>query len=89
MDAVALPGGHSAYVRSARTLGDDGATGIRFLVTDSGVGYGIRGDQTANYLGLTGLPAPAPWSILVQLPRGPELSTEAASVLRDGLSAPS
>ena len=89
VDAVALPGGHSAYVRSARTLGDDGATGIRFLVTDSGVGYGIRGDQTANYLGLTGLPEPAPWSILVQLPRGPELSTEAASVLRDGLSAPS
>jgi type VII secretion protein EccB len=85
VDAVALPGGRSAYVRSTRTLGDDGSTGPRFLVTDSGVAYGIRDDDAAKYLGLTARPEAAPWSILAHLPNGPELSTDAAAVLRDGL----
>jgi type VII secretion protein EccB len=89
VDAVAIPGDRSAYVRSARTLGDDGSTGPRFLVTDSGVAYGIRDDDAANYLGMTSRPEAAPWSILAHLPNGPELSTDAASVLRDGLPAPS
>jgi Type VII secretion system ESX-1, transport TM domain B len=60
-------------------------TGPRFLVTDSGVAYGIRDDDAATQLGLTAPPGAAPWSILGQLPNGPELSTDAASVLRDGL----
>jgi type VII secretion protein EccB len=85
VDAVALPAGRSAYVRSTRILGDDGLTGPRFLVTDSGVAYGIRDDDAATQLGLTGPPGAAPWSILAHLPNGPELSTDAASVLRDGL----
>ena len=88
VDAVALPGGRSAYVRSARTLGDDGSTGPHFLVTDLGVAYGIRDDEAASYLGLAAPPEAAPWSILAYLPSGPELSTDAASVLRDGLPAP-
>jgi type VII secretion protein EccB len=88
VDAVAIPGGRSAFVRSARTLGDDGSTGPRFLITDSGVAYGIRDDETANALGLTDAEA-APWSIVAHLPSGPELSVDAASVLRDGLPPPS
>ena len=89
VDAVAIPGGRSAYVRSARILADDGASGPRFLVTDSGVVFGIRDDDVASHLGLIGPPGSAPWSILAHLPRGPELSTDAASVLRDGLPPPS
>jgi hypothetical protein len=88
VDAVAIPDGRSAFVRSARTLGDDGSTGPRFLITDSGVAYGIRDDEAAHALGLTDAEA-APWSIVAHLPSGPELSVDAASVLRDGLLPPS
>ena len=89
VDAVAFPGGRSAFVRSARILDDDGSTGPRFVVTDSGVAFGIRDDDAASYLGLRGAPGAAPWSILAHLPSGPELSTEAASVVRDGVPPPS
>ena len=75
--------------RAAAIVGDDGSAGPRYLVSDMGVVYGIHDDDVATHLGLTGPPAPAPWPILAALPRGPELSAEAASVVRDGLSAPS
>jgi type VII secretion protein EccB len=88
VDAVAIAGGASAYVRSATIVGDDGVTGPRFLVTDGGVTFGIHDDEAAKSLGLEQLPETAPWPILAHLPRGPELSVEAASVLRDGLPAP-
>ncbi len=89
VDAVAIPGGASAYVRSATIVGDDGMTGPRFLLTDVGVTFGIHDDEAAKSLGLDQLPETAPWPILAHLPRGPELSVEAASVLRDGLPATS
>ncbi|MBJ7337261.1 type VII secretion protein EccB [Mycolicibacterium sp.] len=89
VDAVAMPGGASAYVQSARIVGDDGATGARFLVTDAGVTFGVRDDDTAKIIGLQQHPEPAPWAILAHLPRGPELSVDAASVVRDGLPTPS
>jgi type VII secretion protein EccB len=88
VDGAVLPAGRTGYLRSARTFGDDGATGPRFLVTDSGVAYGVRDDDAAKYLGLTAPPEPVPWSILAHLPAGPELSTDAASVLRDGVAPP-
>ncbi len=88
VDAVDLPGGASAYVRSARIVGDDGATGARFLVTDAGVVFGIHDDDAATFLGLGASPEAAPWPILAHLPQGPELGVDAASVLRDGLPAP-
>lgn len=87
VDAVALPRGRSAYVRSARIVGDDGSTGPRFLVTDSGVVFGVRSDDDAAFLGLSA-PHPAPWSVLAQLPSGPELGAEAASVPRDTVASP-
>ena len=89
VDAVAVPGGASAYVRSARIVGDDGASGARFLVTDAGVVFGVHDDDAAKFLGLSGDPEAAPWPVLVHLPRGPELSVDAASIVRDGLPAPS
>jgi len=89
VDAVAMPGGGAAYVRSARVVGDDGASGTRFLVTDAGVVFGVHDDDAARFLGLSSTPEAAPWPVLAHLPRGPELSVEAASVVRDGLAAAS
>ena len=89
VDAVAIPGGASLYVRSARIVGDDGAGGARFLVTDAGVVFGVHDDDTAKFLGLSDVAEIAPWPILANLPRGPELGVEAASVVRDGFPTPS
>jgi type VII secretion protein EccB len=89
VDAVAVPAGRAVDARATAIVGDDGSAGPRYLVSDMGVVYGIHDDDVATHLGLTGPPAPAPWPILATLPRGPELNTEAASVVRDGLSAPS
>ena len=89
VDAVAVPAGRAVDARAAAIVGDDGSTGPRYLVSDTGVVYGIHDDDVASHLGLTGPPASAPWPILAALPRGPELSAEAASVVRDGLTAPS
>ena len=89
VDAVAIPGGTSVYVRSARILGDDGAGDARFLVTDAGVVFGVHDDDTAKFLGLGDVYEIAPWPILASMPRGPELGVDAASVVRDGLPTPS
>jgi len=50
-----------------------------------GVVYGIHDDDVASHLGLTGPPASAPCPFSRRC-RGTGLSTEAASVVRDGLS---
>lgn len=89
VDAVAIPGGVSVYVRSARILGDDGAGGARFLIIDAGVVFGVHDDDTATFLGLNDVSEIAPWPILASLPRGPELGVDAASVVRDGFPTPS
>jgi type VII secretion protein EccB len=86
VDAVAVPAGRTVDARAAAIVGDDGSAGTRYLVSDTGVAYGIHDDDVATHLGLTGPPAPAPWPILAALPRGPELSAEAASVARDGFA---
>jgi type VII secretion protein EccB len=89
VDAVVIPGGGSAYVRSVGIVGDDGAAAPRFLVTDGGVVFGVHDDAAATALGLGQPPDAAPWPILAHLPRGAELGVEAASVVRDGLPASS
>ncbi|KAA0075672.1 type VII secretion protein EccB [Mycolicibacterium sp. P9-64] len=89
VDAVAAPAGRVVDARATAIVGDDGSAGPRYLVSDMGVLYGIHDDDVATHLGLSGPPAPAPWPILAALPRGPELSAEAASVARDGWVAPS
>lgn len=84
VDSVVAPGGRSVYVRAAGVTGDaDG--GPLYVLADSGVLYGIRDEQTAGYLGLSGPPVRAPWPMLAQLPQGPELSAEAAALQRDAL----
>lgn len=89
VDRVVVPAGHTAHVRSVGILGDDGTAGTRFLINDEGVVFGIPDEQAANHLGLPEPAEPAPWPVLARLPRGPELSSEAASIVRDAVASPS
>lgn len=83
VDAVYLPAGYSAYVRSGSLSG--APDGSRYLITDTGVRFAVHDDQAAHDLGLPAAAIPAPWPILAELPAGPELSRQQASVLRDTL----
>jgi type VII secretion protein EccB len=89
VDAFSIPRGRSVYLRSTAIAGGDASAGALYFVDDSGVLYGLRDEDTAKYLGLTGTPTPAPWPVLAHLPRGPELSKEAASIARDSVAGPS
>lgn len=89
LDAVYLPAGRSAYVRSTGLSGDhvrasaSAHAGTRYLVTDAGVRFGIHDDEAERYLGLPAMAVAAPWPVLAALPQGPELSRQNASVARD------
>lgn len=83
VDAVAMPAGGTVYARSVGASGTGVPDGPRFLVTESGVVFGIADDDAATALGVTGPPGAAPWPIMAALPAGPELGTAAASVARD------
>jgi type VII secretion protein EccB len=87
VDRFTMPAGRSAFVRAASVSGDSATTGALFFVNDFGVLFGIRDTDAATRLGLT-TPVLAPWALLAQLPRGPELSIEAASVGRDSVGPP-
>jgi type VII secretion protein EccB len=89
VDTVSIPRGRSVYVRSIGITGDNASTGALYFVDESGVLFGLRDEDTAKHLGLSGPPVPAPWPVLARLPRGPELSKEAASVTRDSIAGPS
>ena len=87
VDRVVVPEGRSAHVLSVGILAGVGTAGSRFLVNEEGVVFGVRDQAAAGALGLSE-PAPAPWPVLARLPRGPELSSAAASVVRDAVSPP-
>ena len=89
VDSVAIPQGRSVYVRSTGITGDGASAGTLYLIDDSGVAFGVRDEDTAKHLGITSPPVPAPWPVLARLPRGPELSKDAASVVRDSIAGPS
>src|SRR4051812_32594941 len=89
VDNISIPPGRSIYVRSIAITGDRASTGALYFVDDSGVMFGLRDDDTAKHLGLTGTPVAAPWPVLARLPRGPELSKDAASIARDSFAGPS
>lgn len=76
---VSVPAGRSVFVRSVGLTGGGRSAGSLFLLTDSGLLHGVRDDETAAALGLVGPAVSAPWPILAPLPRGPELSRDAAS----------
>ncbi|AFM15859.1 type VII secretion protein EccB, Actinobacterial [Mycolicibacterium chubuense NBB4] len=87
IDAVSVPAGHSAFVRSVGLTGDGQTSGSLFLVDESGVLFGVRDQDTGTLLGLVGPAEPAPWPVLALLPRGPELDRDAASLAVDGFPA--
>jgi type VII secretion protein EccB len=85
VDNMRVPHGRSAYVRSTGVTG--GGEGSLYLITDSGVLFGIHDEDAAKVLGLSAPAVPAPWPVLALLPRGPELSIQAASVAHDTIAA--
>ena len=89
VDTVSIPLGRSAYVRSIGIAEDGASAGALYFISDSGAVFGLRDEDTAKHLGLTGTPVPAPWPVLARLPRGPELSKDAASIARDSVAGPS
>jgi len=89
VDAVSIPIGRSGYVRSTGITGDGASSGALYYINESGVVFGLRDEDTAKHLGLAGPPVPAPWPVLARLPRGPELSEDAASIASDGVAGPS
>lgn len=88
VDAVVVSGSGSAFVRAVGVRGEGSGSGALFLVTESGVVFGVHDEEAAKRLGLTTTPLPAPWPVLSRLPRGPELSVAAASVVRDSIGTP-
>lgn len=88
VDAVALSGG-ALLVRSVALGGSDsnGEAGPLFLLSDSGVLFGVENADAARRLGFSLPGSPIPWVFLAGLPRGPELSVRAASVGRDVILA--
>lgn len=88
IDRSYLPRGRSAYVRASGVTGAGADTGALYYVDGSGVVFGLHDVDTAKRLGLPDAPVPAPWPVLAGLPRGPELSVAAASVVRDSLRPP-
>jgi type VII secretion protein EccB len=78
VDAVFVPPGRSGYVRPTGSAAPVGS-----VVADTGVRFAVGDAAAARVLGLPGQPEPAPWSLLVLLPLGPELRRDAASVARD------
>jgi type VII secretion protein EccB len=83
IDAVYLPPGRVAYVRSTSLSGGDARAGARYLISDTGVRFGVHDDDAATDLGLPVTMVAAPWPILAKLPAGPDLSRANASVARD------
>ncbi|CAM2859549.1 type VII secretion protein EccB [Skermania piniformis] len=86
-DAAYLAPGDGAFVRFTGIAPDSrGRDGLCF-VADTGVRFGLPDLDTAEVLGLTGPPEPAPWQIVSLLAPGPALSRTAALVSHDGVAA--
>lgn len=64
----------------------EGRSERRFLVSDTGIRYGIADSTTAQTLGLGSESDSAPWSIVGLLPAGPALTRTDALVVRDGMA---
>ena len=89
VDNVSLPPGRSGYVRAAGVTGEGGATGALYLVNDQAWPSGCTTKTRQNASDLTNPPVPAPWPVLARLPRGPELSVQGASIVRDSVGTTS
>ncbi|MDG3016285.1 type VII secretion protein EccB [Speluncibacter jeojiensis] len=86
LDEFYMPPGKAAFVSATGGSPDAGTSGPLFLVSDTGVRYGIADPKTAQMLGLGDKSDPAPWPILSLLPQGPALTRTDALVTHDGMS---
>ncbi|CRZ16022.1 type VII secretion protein EccB, Actinobacterial [Mycolicibacterium neworleansense] len=85
VDRVQIPAGRSVLLQAGSVVRGGTAGGPLYLLSDLGVLFGIHDGTTAEHLGLGNRAVPAPWPMLAMLPRGPELSRDAASVARDAV----
>jgi type VII secretion protein EccB len=83
VDAVYVPPGRAAYVRSTSLSGVNAGAGTRYLISDTGIRYSVHDDGAARDLGLPDAVVAAPWPVLGRLPAGPDLSRANASVAQD------
>lgn len=96
LDSVYLTPGTGEFVQATGVQPDSSSRGRLFYISDVGVRYGIKDQQSADALGVTGIkadngknqtPQLAPWPVISLLPAGPELSAEAALIAHDGMPA--
>ncbi|MFD1814750.1 type VII secretion protein EccB [Rhodococcus gannanensis] len=78
--------GTGALVHSTGITASSERTGALFFVGDTGVRYGVEGQETAALLGFTEGSVPAPWPILGLLAPGPLLGREEAFLAHDGVA---
>jgi type VII secretion protein EccB len=95
LDSVYMTPGSGEYVQATGVEPGSQSTGPLFYLSDTGLRYHIKDLPTADALGVAGVKAPgqqsaspqsAPWPVLSLMPRGPELSQEAALVAHDGVA---
>jgi len=96
LDNVYLKPGTGEYIQATGVEPGSRAMGQLFYVSDVGLRFGIKDQQSAAALGVTGVkddkgnnetPQLAPWPVISLLPPGPELSAAAALIAHDGMPA--
>lgn len=81
VDQFYLPPGHAANIHVG-----EGRSDPRYLVSDTGIRYGIADAETARTLGVGAESDSAPAAIAGILPAGPALTRTDALVVRDGMA---
>jgi type VII secretion protein EccB len=96
LDSVYIKPGTGEYIQATGVDPNSRAMGQLFYVSDVGLRFWIKNQQSAAALGVVGVktgkgdeqtPQPAPWPVISLLPAGPELSQEAALIAHDGMPA--
>ncbi len=89
-DQVLLAGQPATFVSTTGSAPDSPQRETMWLLSDSGVRYGVPFDENAlRALGLaTAQNRPAPWAMLQVWPAGPELSRTAALTVHDSAVGP-
>jgi type VII secretion protein EccB len=89
-DQVLLAGSPATWVSTTGASPDSARRETLWLISESGVRYGVPfDDETLRALGLKDVaPRLAPWPLLRVWPAGPELSRQAAMTMHDTLAGP-
>lgn len=89
-DQVLLAGSPATWVSTTGASPDSARRETLWLISESGVRYGVPFDEeTLRALGLKDVaPRLAPWPLLRVWPAGPELSRQAAMTMHDTMAGP-